>query len=132
MRRHPRRPAERRAAFTLVEVMVSVAIIGSVLAGLLVARGRSVEAHRVAVETMTAARLCSSQAALLRADLLGEGSGTFDNPAGYTWQVRRTDPPEAAPQGLLSFEVSVAPPSGGTGSSAALTVWLLSAETPEG
>ena len=113
-----------RTGFTLVEVGVSIAILGTVLAALLVARGRSVRAYRVAAETMTAARLCASQAAALRAGVIGEGAGEFARPAGYTWRIARSELPEDAPEGLKAFTIRVMPGGADDESSVVVTLWL--------
>lgn len=120
-----------RAGFTLVEVAVAVAILGSVITSLLVARGRAIQACRVAVETITAARLCASQAAALRGRVIGEGAGEFTRPPGYSWQVARSALPEGAPEGLDAFTLRVMPPSGNLASAAAITLWLPVTKEPE-
>jgi len=120
-----------RTGFTLVEVAVSVAILGSVLTSLLVARGRAIQACSVAVETITAARLCASQAAALRGRMIGEGGGEFTRPSGYTWYVARSALPEDAPEGLDAFTLRVAPPSGNLASAAAITLWLPATAEPK-
>ena len=111
--------------FTLVEVAVSIAILGSVIVGLLVARGRSQHAFRVAKEVMICTRLCASRVAALRARLIGEGAGESLNPEGYSWRITRTVLPDGAPDGLQAYEVSVmAPASHADAGSVLVTVWL--------
>lgn len=125
------RLSPERRGFTLVEVAVSVAILGSVITSLLVARGRAIQACNMAAETITAARLCASQAAALRGRVIGEGAGEFTRPPGYSWYVMRSTLPEDAPEKLEAFTIRVVPPSGNPGSIAAITLWLPATEDPE-
>ena len=114
---------------TLIEVGVSVAILGGVVVGLLAVRARALGSSVTANEMMTCSRLCASQVTQLRAGLLGEGEGTFARPAGYTWEITRSTLPEDAPVGLDPYEIRVTPASGDEAAAVAVTVWLL---TPVG
>ncbi|MCD6415313.1 MAG: prepilin-type N-terminal cleavage/methylation domain-containing protein [Planctomycetes bacterium] len=128
MSKRRRACAERRGGFTLLEVAASVAILGIVLATLLVAHGRSIQSYRVAAETMTAAHVCASQAAELRAHIIGEGTGEcFARNARYRWRIALAQLPEDAPEGLEAFTIRVSPPSGDAESSVAVTLWLRTA-----
>jgi len=108
-RRSRRRPARRCAALTLVEVAVSVAILGGVIAGILVARARAFEAQRTAESMMTCVRLCAGKAAEFRAGLATVGEGDFDCPKGYRWSIRATALPDSMPRSIAGFEVSAFP-----------------------
>ena len=111
-----------RWAFTLVEVAASVAIVGIVVTGLLLARVRAQRAFGVARTVTICSELCASRISALRAGLAGEGAGEFVNPEGYTWQIVERAMDESAPEGVRGFEVHVMPPSGAEG--AAATIWL--------
>jgi len=113
----------RAAAFTLVEVVASAAILGGVVAGLLVARGRALEIARAAQERLHCGRLCGAQVAALRAGLIGEGEGEFATSPGYIWRVMRISLPEQTPRHLAAYEVSVLPPSQREEDKFALTIW---------
>lgn len=98
-------------AFTLVEVAASVAILGSVILGILLARNRALEAHAEADQILACARLCATQVAALRAGCADLGKGEWETPSGrYEWRIRPAALPEdAASMALRAFEVSVRP-----------------------
>jgi len=127
----PERDRRCDAAFTLIEVAVSTAILGTVVAGLLLVESRAQRTYALAKEIMTSTRLCSSRAAALRAGLAGEGEGEFFRPAGYTWRIARKEPPAEAGDRLEAFEVRVMPPSGREEAAASVTVWLTSYQEPQ-
>ena len=131
-------PSERAATkcaaggFTLVEVMASVAILAGVIVGLLVARASALQTCQLAQELMTCTRLCATQAAALRADLLGEGAGEFDSPKGYAWKTVREALPEDFPKGLQAFKITVLPPSRRDEAAVSVTVWRLEPSAGKG
>ncbi len=124
MPRGERCTACRPSGFTLVEVAASLAILASVIVGLLVAQARTQRMCALARDIMFCTRLCSSQVAALRADLVGEGEGEFFDPAGYTWRITRMEPPTDAAHQLEAFEVRVVPSSRREEGSVSVTVWL--------
>ncbi|WP_456384860.1 type IV pilus modification PilV family protein [Desulfolithobacter sp.] len=77
--------------FTLLEVMVAVAIISIALITLIGSQSQSVSMAGVSRVTLTASRLAREKLAelvLAEAEDLGAGSGRFDEPfADYGWQV---------------------------------------------
>ena len=111
-----------RRAFTLVEVVASVAILGLVVSGLLLARVRAQRAFSVAREVTICTELCASRVSALRAGLAGKGEGEFVDLRGYTWRIVEQAKEEGTPDGLSKFEVQVMPPSGMEGATA--TIWL--------
>jgi len=117
---------ERRfsTGVTLLEAVAALAIIGSVLVGLLVARMRAFEAHRRAAESLASVRLAASCAEALRARVIAEGSGEATWPAGYTWSVTHGDAPSDVADRLEAFTVRVASPSEDPECTVAVTVWL--------
>ena len=122
--------ASQSHGLTLVEVAVSVAILGGVIVGLLLARARAQESYNTANEVMISTRLCASQVARLRARLADEGEGVFSQPSGYTWRIARSALPDAE-CGLDAYEIHVTPASGEEAGGASVTLWLLSPVTPE-
>lgn len=118
-------------AFTLVEVVASLAILGVVIVGLMAARDRAAAAHAAASQMMTCTRLCASQAAALRAGEAFEGRGRFDAPEGYEWRIERRPAPYSDMPRLRAYEVTVLPPSGDEIIAARLVLWLRS-EAEEG
>ncbi len=105
----PGAPAGRRRGVTLVEVAVSVAILGGVIAGILAARGRAFAAQRAAEATLTSVRLCAAKAAEFRAGLASVGEGDIESPKGYRWTIRPATLPEGVPRTLAAYEVRVQP-----------------------
>lgn len=108
-RRTRRTPASPRDGLTLVEVAVSVAILGGVIAGILVARARAFAAQHTAESMMTCVRLCAGKTAEFRAGLAAVGEGDFDCPKGYRWTIRAAALPDSVPRNLAAFEVRVFP-----------------------
>lgn len=94
---------------TLVEVAVSVAIMGGVITGILVARARAFAAQQTAESTLTCVRLCSAKSSEFRAGLAFVGEGDFDSPKGFHWIIRSAPLPDASPQSLAGYEVFVHP-----------------------
>ena len=119
-------------AFTLLEAVAALAILGGVIVGLLLSRQRALDAARSARELLTCTRLCASRLALLRAGQLAEGEGDFASPEGFSWRVETATLPDDAPEGLAAFRVSVSPPSADAASGAAATVWLRAPTDDEG
>jgi len=118
--------------FTLIEVAASIAILGGVIAGLLVARTRAQETCRAAKEVMICTRSCAARVAALRARLVAEGEGEVLDAEGYSWRITRTVLPEDAPDGLEAFDVLVtAPPHAVNPGSALITIWLPSRSDDE-
>ena len=117
----------RGHGFTLVEVAVSIAILGSVIAALLVARARAVRAFRSAQERTHCARLAASIAAGARSDSMSIVRGRFSQPAGYEWEIDRQDmDDDTLPKGLRIVRVAVTPLDSESGARA--TLWEFSAE----
>lgn len=127
-----RRDPSGSFAFTLVEVVASVAIMGGVIVGLLMARSRAVKAHQAARELMTCTRLCASRVASLRAGLAGAGAGSFARPEGYRWTITPAELPKGAPEDLRAYQVHVtAPSTRASRCSVSATVWLLPTKPAE-
>ena len=116
---------ERRAAFSLLEVIVSIAILGGVITALLVARSRAQETHIIAAQMLTATRLAASRAALVRGGTLGPGEGEFKEPSGFRWRVTAIPPVEGGAKDLRMMEVSVWPESHEAEAGVTLHVWVL-------
>ena len=129
-RTDPGRPG-RALAFTLVEVAASVAILGGVIAGLLIARGRSLRTHQAARELMTCRQLCAARVAAVRAGVQPSGQGIMDYPEGYRWSVTAPELPEDAPERLCAYRVTVRAPAWGRAEvpSVSATVWMLPTQT---
>ena len=123
--------AQGAAGFTLIEVAVSVAILGGVIAALLLARSRAMQAHVIANEMMTCTRLCATQAAALRAGVIGEGEGDFETPKGYHWGIKRLALDETMPQGLGAYEIHITPPAHDDEAGVTTALWL-PVSVPEG
>ena len=121
----------RRDGFTLLEVAVSVAILGGVLGGMLVAQSRATLAFGVARDTLSGATLCASRVAALRAGVAGPGQGVFTAPSGFRWSVRRLDDLRPGAAGLEKYEVTVTPPSGERAAIALAVVWVFRNPEPE-
>ncbi len=107
----PGRALRRPGAFTLVEVAASVAILGGVIVGILVARNNALEAHTQADQILACTRLCAAQVAGLRAGFAGEGGGVFVTPSGtYEWRITASAISEdATAAALTAYEVTVRP-----------------------
>jgi general secretion pathway protein I len=75
--------------FTLLEVMVALAILGLVFISLVALRNRDVQAQEEAIEVTTATMLAQrklSEMELSGLPEFGEASGDFgDDPPGYRW-----------------------------------------------
>lgn len=111
-----------RCGFTLIEVVVSIAILALVVVGLMGARARALNAVAAARDTMACARLCAGQAAAVRAGMLAEGKGEFDG--GYAWEVTEVDVGGPVGPELKGYEITVSPPDGRGRGRTSLTVWL--------
>jgi hypothetical protein len=94
-----------------VEVAASVAILGGVILGILVARNNALEAHTQADQILACTRLCAAEVAGLRAGFAGEGAGVIATPAGtYEWRITASAVSEdAAVTDLTAYEVTVRP-----------------------
>jgi type II secretory pathway pseudopilin PulG len=106
-----RRVLRRPRGFTLVEVAASVAILGGVILGILVARNRALTAHAEADQILACTRLCAAQVAALRAGFASEGEGKFVTPSGkYEWRITAFAlPKDAASTDLTAYLVTVRP-----------------------
>jgi len=106
-----RRPLRGPRGFTLVEVAASVAILGGVIMGILVARNRALEAHAEAGQILACTRLCAAQVAALRAGFAREGAGEIVTPYGaYEWRITASAVQEdSASAALTAYEVTVRP-----------------------
>ena len=122
-----------RWSFTLIEVAVSIAILGGAITGMLVARGRALANARLAQEIMTCSRLCASQVAAFRAGLVAQGEREVSQAQGYSLRITRGTLPDDAPAGLEAYEISVtAPPlPGEKAGSVTVVVWRRSAGQSE-
>jgi type II secretory pathway pseudopilin PulG len=102
---------EMTPGFTLVEVAASVAILGGVILGILIARNNAMAAHGEADQILVCTRLCAAQVAALRAGCAGEGEGRFVTPSGtYQWRITLSAPPEdSTAAALTAYEVAVWP-----------------------
>jgi len=122
MPRVPRAGRSAGSAFTLLEVLAAVAILGGVVVGVLLACQRARGVGVSANTTMTCARLCASLAARARRPGADLDEARFETPAGYTWFVTPESLPEGAPKGLEALRVSVVPVQG-EGRGASVVVW---------
>jgi len=113
-----------RRGMTLLETVVAIAIVGSVLVGLLVARLRAFEAQRRAGEVLAAARTAASCVSALRAGAIGEGSGEGARPGPIEWSIARSEAPSDVADRLDSFTVRVRFSAGSPEGDLVLTVWL--------
>jgi type II secretory pathway pseudopilin PulG len=97
--------------FTLVEVAASVAILGGMILGILVARNNALEAHARADQILSCTRLCAGQVAALRAGCVGAGQGWLVAPSGtYEWRITVSAPPEdSTATALAPYNVAVWP-----------------------
>jgi type II secretory pathway pseudopilin PulG len=97
--------------FTLVEVAASVAILGCMILGILVARNNALGAHARADQILTCTRLCAGQVAALRAGCVGAGQGWLVTPSGtYEWRITASAPPEdSTATALTPYNVAVWP-----------------------
>ncbi len=117
-----RRGCHYRRAFTLIEVVVSIAILAMVVIGLMGARGRALRAVATARDTMACARLCAGQAAAVRAGILTEGKGELEG--GYAWEVAEVEVAGQVGAELRGYEVTLSAPDGRREGRTSLTVWL--------
>jgi hypothetical protein len=94
-----------------VEVAASVAILGGVILGILVARNRALTAHAEADQILACTRLCAAQVAALRAGFAGDGEGELVTPSGkYEWRITSFALPEdATATALTAYVVTVRP-----------------------
>jgi len=120
-----RSSAERGAGFTLLEVIVSIAILGGVITALLVARSSAQETHLIAAQMLTATRLAASRAALLRAGALGPGEGELTEPSGYRWRVTAIPPAEGGRKDVRMYDLRVWPEAHEAEAGVSLHVWIL-------
>jgi len=115
-----------RSGLTLLEVVLSIAILGGVVVGVLKIRQRAQESAQLARGNLICTRLCADQAALLRAGELGEGEGSCDHPQPHVWTVAREPLADDMPKGLSAYRVSVRPDSDDTTAAASVVVWIAS------
>jgi len=115
----------RSAGFTLLEVIVSIAILGGVITALLVARSNAQETHLIASQMLTATRLASSRAALLRAGTMGPGEGAFIEPVGYRWRVTAIPPVEGGRKDVRMYVLTVWPEAHEVEAGVTMHVWVL-------
>jgi len=108
--------SESESGFTLLEVMVSVAIIAIVFVSLLRLHGQSISMNETSRFYATAPFLAQEKMAEIKADssaFSGSQSGTFggDVPGTYTWETHVDEFPVTTPDGgtltLLSASVTV-------------------------
>jgi hypothetical protein len=106
-----RRALGTRSGFTLVEVAASVAILGGVIVGILVARNNALTAHAEANQILACTRLCAGQVAALRGGFAHEGEGVLVTPSGtFEWRITASAlPAETAATALTAYEVVVWP-----------------------
>ncbi len=98
----------RQSAFSLIEVMVAIMILGIGLAGLVHGITTALVSSKEAETQSVAAHLAAGQIELLRADgyiLEGETSGQFDGDlAVYSWRQEVT---QTVPEGLYEVTVTI-------------------------
>jgi prepilin-type N-terminal cleavage/methylation domain-containing protein len=103
------RPWARRG-FTLVEVAASVAILGGVILGILIARNNALAAHVEADQILRCTRLCAAQVAALRAGFAREGQGRIVTPSGtYQWRITASPLVDSTATELTAYNVVVWP-----------------------
>ena len=101
-----------RQAFTLVEVLASVAIFATVIISLMVARVRAQADHNIARRLLTATAYCKSMAGELRLGRLDEGTRVMPDSGGFVYSLRRQTRPDEEGPNLQRYELSVSPPGG--------------------
>ena len=111
-----------RCGFTLIEVVVSIAILALGVVGLMGARARALNAVAAARDTMACARLCAGQAAAVRAGIVAAGKGEFED--GYAWEVAEVEVGGPVGPELKGYYVTVSPPGGRDEGRTSLTVWV--------
>jgi hypothetical protein len=106
-----RRSVRGPLGFTLVEVAASVAILGGVIVGILIARNNALVSHGEADQILACTRLCAAQVAALRAGCAGVGEGKFVTPSGtYEWRITSSALPAGpAATALTAYVVAVWP-----------------------
>ncbi len=114
-------------AFTLIEVVAALAIIGGAIVGLLALRERAQQNAVLAREVFTSARLCASCVDAFRAGILDLGEGEFEAAPGYGWSIAEEAAPTDAPTGLGAYRVNVSGPSG-VESGASVVLWRFEPE----
>lgn len=111
-------------AFTLVEVVAALALLGAVSATLLVAVGHATHAGGQAVRTLRTTTLCASEVAALRAGLTSEGEAPCEEAPGYHREIAELAPDGQAPQALRAYLITVTSPTGDPAETTEVTVWL--------
>ena len=107
---------------TLLEVALSAAILGGVVAGMLVARARARDAFHASQEMMISTALCASKVQEIRAGLVDVGDGECSGRPGYRWSARGSS--GDTPSGLEGYEVEITPPAHPEKSRVTVTLWL--------
>lgn len=122
LNRPPRAAApHRHSGFTLLEVVVALALLGGVMAGLLAARVRAQHAHAVADQMMTCTRLCADRVAAFRAGVVDAGEGEFPSPAGYHWRIAGVS--GETPKDVAAYEIVVYPIDESSEAAVRVVVW---------
>jgi len=102
-------------------VALSAAILGGVVAGMLVARARAREAFHVAHELNISTGLCASRVAEFRAGIVGRGRGEFAEPSAFAWRIQESR--KKAPPGLQGRAVGVTPPGNRDAAETTIVLW---------
>lgn len=123
-----RRASTRERGFTLIEVLIALAIAGLGLAALMAAASTGLGNAKRAGQYIEATRRAQSHLALIGATTpLQPGDWSGDDGAGFSWRVRIAPPAvhAAAPGGeaassIYTLEVTIGWQSGGTANSVTL------------
>lgn len=109
--------------FTLVEVLTAVAILGGVIALLLVARNNALHTYAEAAQAQRCAQLCASQAAAFRAGEVFAGNGEFESAPGYKWVIEEIPAPDEAVSTIHAYRIRVLSPSQKEEATAEVVLW---------
>lgn len=140
MRCNPRPPGRGRRAgargFTLIEVILAVAILGIGLSVLVMTAARCIGVARRARDLETARRMIARvqlEFPLDKAELQeGEESGDFeDGPPGFVWQ-RAILPAGEEDRGLFEVRTKVLWSENGTEAFEDVTTWVFAPESTSG
>ena len=107
-----RGPGARQAGFTLLEVLVAIAILGTTMVAVLQLHGSTVTLAAKAESMATAARLAKNRMIdLTKGGVPAEGTndGSYEEPelSRFTWEERVEEQPQYSTQLVKVYEISV-------------------------